>query len=112
MYNITTSKELVKTAEFMTALRYGNKFDSDSVYRLVSFVEPTVKDFDQYVDEIWEFTYTVEDGRFIKVWVQHLRHDDSFMTFSSIENGKYVPYFNKSLEVNLEFVEIFKSFEK
>ena len=35
--------------------------------------------------------------------VQHLRKPDMYMTFASIENGKYVPQFNESLRINLEY---------
>ena len=35
--------------------------------------------------------------------VQHLRKPDMYMTFASIENGKYVQQFNESLRINLEY---------
>ena len=28
------------------------------------------------------------------------------MTFASLDNGKYVPYFNETLRINLEFIDI------
>ena len=64
------------------------------------------EDFDDFVQEIWDFNYITGITDPIHVWVQHLKNQDTFMTFSSLNNGKFVPYFNKSLEVNLEFVEI------
>ena len=28
------------------------------------------------------------------------------MTFASLDNGKFVPYFNETLRVNLDFIDI------
>jgi hypothetical protein len=106
MYNIIKNTTLDNSFEFSMSLRYGEPLDTKTIRRLKTYCKPTVEDFDDFVQEIWDFNYITGITDPIHVWVQHLKNQDTFMTFSSLNNGKFVPYFNKSLEVNLEFVEI------
>ena len=108
MLNIKISNNLVTDSEFMTALRYGDPLSKNVVNNLKKFITPTVTDFDEYVDEIWDFDYQLDIGEPIRMIVQHLRKSNIYMTFSSIENIKYVPDFNESLRINLDFIESIK----
>ena len=105
MFNIERANDLVKDTEFMTALRYGDPLSDELINKLKRFILPTVKDFDEYVDEIWDFQYQIEIGKPVRMIVQHLRNPDVYMTFTSVDNGKYVPQFNESLRINLEFID-------
>ena len=105
MFNIERTNDLVKDTEFMTALRYGDPLSKELINNLKQFILPTVRDFDEYVDEIWDFQYQIEIGKPVRMIVQHLRNPDVYMTFASVDNGKYVPQFNESLRINLEFID-------
>ena len=104
MFNIERANTLVKDSEFMSALRYGDPISENVVNNLKKFITPTITDFDEYVDEIWDFKYHLDKGEPIRMIVQHLRKPDIYMTFTSIKNGKYVPHFNESLKMNLDFI--------
>ena len=104
MFNIERANTLVKDSEFMSALRYGDPISEKVVNNLKKFITPTITDFDEYVDEIWDFKYHLDKGEPIRMIVQHLRKPDIYMTFTSIKNGKYVPQFNESLKMNLDFI--------
>ena len=104
MFNIERANTLVKDSEFMSALRYGDPISEKVVNNLKKFITPTITDFDEYVDEIWDFKYHLDKDEPIRMIVQHLRKPDIYMTFASIENGKYVPQFNESLKMNLDFI--------
>ena len=105
MFDFERANDLVKDTEFMTALRYGAPLSEELINKLKRFILPTVRDFDKYVDEIWDFQYQIEIGKPVRMIVQHLRNPDIYMTFSSVDNGKYVPQFNESLRINLEFID-------
>ena len=104
MFNIERANTLVKDSEFMSALRYGDPISEKVVNNLKKFITPTITDFDEYVDEIWDFKYHLDKGEPIRMIVQHLRKPDIYMTFTSIKNGKYVPQFNEFLKMNLDFI--------
>lgn len=104
MFNIERANTLVKDSEFMSALRYGDPISEKVVNNLKKFITPTITDFDEYVDEIWDFKYHLDKGEPVRMIVQHLRKPDIYMTFTSIKNGKYVPQFNESLKINLDFI--------
>ena len=104
MFNIERVNTLVKDSEFMSALRYGDPISENVVNNLKKFITPTITDFDEYVDEIWDFKYYLDKGEPVRMIVQHLRKPDIYMTFTSIKNGKYVPQFNESLKINLDFI--------
>ena len=104
MFNIERANILVKDSEFMSALRYGDPISENVVNNLKKFITPTITDFDEYVDEIWDFKYHLDKGEPVRMIVQHLRKPDIYMTFTSIKNGKYVPHFNESLKMNLDFI--------
>ena len=104
MFNIERVNTLVKDSEFMSALRYGDPISEKVVNNLKKFITPTITDFDEYVDEIWDFKYYLDKGEPVRMIVQHLRKSDIYMTFASIKNGKYVPQFNESLKMNLDFI--------
>lgn len=104
MFNIERANTLVKDSEFMSALRYGDPISENVVNNLKKFITPTITDFDEYVDEIWDFKYHLDKGEPVRMIVQHLRKPDIYMTFTSIKNGKYVPQFNESLKINLDFI--------
>ena len=104
MFNIERANDLVKDTEFMTALRFGDPLSEELINKLKRFILPTIRDFDEYVDEIWDFQYQIEIGKSVRMIVQHLRNPDVYMTFSSVDNGKYVPQFNESLRMNLEYI--------
>ena len=104
MFNIERANDLVKNTEFMTALRYGDPLSDELINKLKRFILPTVRDFDKYVDEIWDFQYQIEIDKPVRMIVQHLRNPDVYMTFTSVDNGKYVPQFNESLRMNLEYI--------
>ena len=104
MFNIERANTLVKDSEFMSALRYGDPISDNVVNNLKKFITPTITDFDEYVDEIWDFKYHLDKDEPVRMIVQHLRKPDIYMTFTSIKNGKYVPQFNESLKMNLDFV--------
>ena len=106
MFNIERANTLVKDSEFMMALRYGDPLSEKVINNLKKFITPTIADFDEYVDEIWDFEYQPGIGNPIRMIVQHLRKPDVYMTFASIDNGKYVPHFNETLRINLEFIDI------
>ena len=106
MFNIERTNDLVKDTEFMTAIRYGDPLSEELINKLKKFITPTITDFDEYVDEIWDFQYQIEIGKSVRMIVQHLRKPDIYMTFASIDNGKYVPYFNESLKINLDYIEL------
>lgn len=105
MFNIERANNLVKNTEFMTALRFGDPLSEELINKLKRFILPTVRDFDEYVDEIWDFQYQIEIGKPVRMIVQHLRNPDVYITFSSVDNGKYVSQFNESLRMNLEFID-------
>ena len=105
MFDFERANDLVKDTEFMTALRYGTPLSEELINKLKRFILPTIRDFDEYVDEIWDFQYQIEIGKPVRMIVQHLRNPDVYMTFSSVDNGKYVPQFNESLRINLEFID-------
>ena len=105
MFDFERANDLVKDTEFMTALRYGTPLSEELINKLKRFILPTIRDFDEYVDEIWDFQYQIEIGKSVRMIVQHLRKPDIYMTFASIDNGKYVPQFNESLRINLEFID-------
>ena len=104
MFDFERANDLVKDTEFMTALRYGDPLSEELINKLKRFILPTVRDFDEYVDEIWDFQYQIEIGKPARMIVQHLRNPDVYMTFTSVDNGKYVPQFNESLRINLEYI--------
>ena len=104
MLNIERANTLIKDSEFMSALRYGDPISENVVNNLKKFITPTITDFDEYVDEIWDFKYHLDKGEPVRMIVQHLRKPDIYMTFTSIKNGKYVPQFNESLKMNLDFI--------
>lgn len=104
MFNIERANTLVKDSEFMSALRYGDPISENVVNNLKKFITPTITDFDEYVDEIWDFKYHLDKGEPVRMIVQHLRNPDIYMTFTSIKNGKYVPHFNEYLKMNLDFI--------
>lgn len=104
MFNIERANTLVKDSEFMSALRYGDPISEKVVNNLKKVITPTITDFDEYVDEIWDFKYHLDKGEPVRMIVQHLRKPDIYMTFTSIKNGKYVPQFNESLKMNLDFI--------
>ena len=104
MFNIERANTLVKDSEFMSALRYGDPISENVVNNLKKFITPTITNFDEYVDEIWDFKYHLDKDEPIRMIVQHLRKPDIYMTFTSIKNGKYVPHFNESLKMNLDFI--------
>ena len=104
MFNIERANTLVKDSEFMSALRYGDPISEKVANNLKKFITPTITDFDEYVDEIWDFKYHLDKGEPVRMIVQHLRKSDIYMTFTSIKNGKYVPQFNESLKINLDFI--------
>lgn len=105
MFNIERANDLVKDTEFMTALRYGDPLSDELINKLKRFILPTIREFDKYVDEIWDFQYQIEIGKPVRMIVQHLRNPDVYITFASVDNGKYVPQFNESLRINLEFID-------
>ena len=105
MFNIERANDLVKDTEFMTALRFGAPLSEELINTLKRFILPTVIDFDEYVDEIWDFQYQIEIGKSVRMIVQHLRNPDVYMIFTSVDNGKYVPRFNESLRMNLEYID-------
>ena len=104
MFNIERVNTLVKDSEFMSALRYGDPISENVVNNLKKFITPTITDFDEYVDEIWDFKYYLDKGEPVRMIIQHLRKPDIYSIFTSIKNGKYVPYFNESLKMNLDFI--------
>ena len=104
MFDFEMANDLVKDTEFMTALRFGAPLSEELINNLKRFILPTVRDFDEYVDEIWDFKYQIEIGKPVRMIVQHLRNPDVYMTFSSVDNGKYVSQFNESLRMNLEYI--------
>ena len=106
MFDFERANDLVKDTEFMTALRYGAPLSEELINKLKRFILPTVRDFDEYVDEIWDFKYQPGIDEPCRMIVQHLRKPDIYMTFASIDNGKYVPYFNESLRINLDYIEL------
>ena len=106
MFNIEKTNNLVKDTEFMLALRFGDPLSEKVINNLKKFITPTVRDFDEYVDEIWDFQYQPGIDEPCRMIVQHLRKPDTYMTFASIDNGKYVPYFNESLKINLDYIEL------
>jgi hypothetical protein len=106
MYNIVKNTTLDYGPDFCMALRYGNPLDSETIRRLKTYCAPTVEDYDDLVQEIWDFKYITGITEPIRLWVQHLKKQDIFITFATLDSGKFVPYFNKCLAVNLEFVEI------
>ena len=63
-------------------------------------------DYDEYVGKIWDFKYITGISEPIHVWVQELKKQNIYMTFASLDNGKFVPYFNETLRVNLDFIDI------
>ena len=104
MFDFERANDLVKDTEFMTALRYGHPLSKELINKLKRYILPTIRDFDEYVDEIWDFKYQIEIGKPVRMIIQHLRNPDVYMTFSSVDNGKYVPQFNESLKMNLEYI--------
>ena len=106
MFNIEKTNNLVKDTEFMLALRFGDPLSEKVINNLKKFITPTITDFDEYVDEIWDFQYQPGIDKPCRMIVQHLRKPDTYMTFASIDNGKYVPYFNESLKINLDYIEL------
>ena len=106
MFNIEKTNNLVKDTEFMLALRFGDPLSEKVINNLKKFITPTITDFDEYVDEIWDFKYQPGIDEPCRMIVQHLRKPDIYMTFASIDNGKYVPYFNESLKINLDYIEL------
>ena len=106
MFNIERANTLVKDSEFIMALRHGDPLSENVINNLKKFITPTIVNFDEYVDEIWDFEYQPGIGNPIRMFVQHLRKPDVYMTFASIDNGKYVPHFNESLRINLDFIEL------
>ena len=50
-------------------------------------------------------SYCIEIGKPVRMIVQHLRNPDVYITFTSVDNGKYVPQFNESLRKNLEYID-------
>ena len=104
MFDFERANDLVKDTEFMTALRYGDPLSEELINKLKKFITPTITDFDESVDEIWDFKYQIEIGKPVRMIIQHLRNPDVYMTFSSVDNGKYVPQFNVSLKMNLEYI--------
>ena len=106
MFNIEKTNNLVKDTEFMLALRFGDPLSEDVINNLKKFITPTITDFDEYVDGIWDFKYQPGIDEPCRMIVQHLRKPDTYMTFASIDNGKYVPYFNESLKINLDYIEL------
>lgn len=105
-FNIKRANNLVTNSEFMMALRYGDPLSEEVVNNLKRFITPTVTDFDEYVDEIWDFEYYLNEGEPVRMIVQHLRKPDMYMTFASIENGKYVQRFNAALRSHLELIDL------
>ena len=105
MFNIERVNDLVKNTEFMTALRYGDPLSKELINKLKSYILPTIRDCDEYVDEIWDFQYQIEIGKPVRMIVQHLRNPDVYITFAGVDNGKYVPQFNESLRKNLEYID-------
>ena len=105
-FNIKRANNLVTNSEFMMALRYGDPLSEEVVNNLKRFIDPTVTDFDEYVDEIWDFEYYLNEGEPVRMIVQHLRKPDMYMTFASIENGKYVQRFNAALRSHLELIDL------
>lgn len=105
IFDFERANDLVKDTEFMTALRYGAPLSEELINNLKRFILPTVRDFDEYVNEIWDFQYQIEIGKSVRMIVQHLRNPDVYITFASVDNGKYVPQFNESLRINLEFID-------
>lgn len=106
MYNITKQNTLTVDTEFMMSLRYGNPLSDVMIEQLKKHIIPTTKDYDEFVGEIWDFKYHTGIGEPIHVWVQHLKKQNIYMTFASLDNGKFVPYFNETLRINLEFIDI------
>ena len=106
MFTFKKINNLVTDSEFMLALRYGDPLSEDVVNNLKRFITPTVADFDEYVDEIWDFEYYINEDEPVRMIVQHLRKPDMYMTFASIENGKYVPRFNAALRSHLELIDL------
>ena len=105
-FNIKRANNLVTNSEFMMALRYGDPLSEEVVNNLKRFITPTVTGFDEYVDEIWDFEYYLNEDEPVRMIVQHLRKPDMYMTFASIENGKYVPRFNAALRSHLELIDL------
>ena len=105
-FNIKRANNLVSNSEFMMALRYGDPLFEEGVNNLKRFITPTVVDFDEYVDEIWDFEYYLNEDEPVRMIVQHLRKPDLYMTVASIENGKYVPRFNAALRSHLELIDL------
>ena len=105
-FNIKITNNLVTDSAFLMALRYGDPLSEEVVNNLKKFITPTVTDFDEYVDEIWDFEYYLNEGEPVRMIVQHLRKPDMYMTFASIENGKYVPRFNAALRSHLELIDL------
>ena len=103
MFTFKKTNNLVTDSEFMLALRYGDPLSEDVVNNLKRFITPTVTNFDEFVDDIWDFECRIDIVKNVRMIVQHLRKPDMYMTFASIENGKYVPQFNESLRINLEY---------
>lgn len=104
IFDFEKANDLVKDTEFMLVLRFGDPLSEKVINNLKKFITPTITDFDEYVDEIWDFQYQLEIGKSVRMIVQHLRNPDVYITFASIENGKYVPQFNESLRKNLEYI--------
>lgn len=104
IFDFEKANDLVKDTEFMTALRYGDPLSEELINKLKKFITPTITDFDEYVDEIWDFQYQIEIGKSVRMIVQHLRNPDVYITFANVDNGKYVPQFNESLRKNLEYI--------
>ena len=105
-FYIKRANNLVTNSEFMMALRYADPLSEEVVNNLKRFITPTVTDFDEYVDEIWDFEYYLNEDEPVRMIVQHLRKSDMYMTFASIENGKYVPRFNAALRSHLELIDL------
>jgi hypothetical protein len=106
MYNIIKNTTLDYGAEFCMSLRYGDPLSDEVIENLVKYVSPTVSDYDEYVGKIWDFKYITGISEPIHVWVQELKKQNIYMTFASLDNGKFVPYFNETLRVNLDFIDV------
>lgn len=106
MYNITKQTTLVRDEAFCTAIRYDKPLSDEVVELLKKHVIPTETDLDEYVAELWDFKYHTGISEPIHVWVQHLKSDNTYFTFANVFDGIYVPYFNKTLEVNLQFIDL------
>ena len=98
MITFKQSTEFTHSSQFNMAIRYGNAINQDMINYIKQNFKPNVEDYDWLVKELWHFKCKEYNINF-DIWVQHIKSDDTYWVFSSLNKHAQVKNFINNLNI-------------